>query len=59
MDDKDKLIEELKKENKRLKSQLYYYKNKDNKKTHGYSAWDYYHHSTPYYDSNYEFGDFS
>ena len=45
MDDKDKHSEELKKENKRLKSQVYYYKNKDKnkdkKKTS--SGWDFHY----------------
>ena len=43
MDDKDKLIEELKKENKKLKSQVYYYKNKDKKKDSSSSAWDFHY----------------
>lgn len=46
MDDKDKLIEELRKENKRLKSQVYYYKNRDknkNKKETSSSAWDFHY----------------
>ena len=46
MDDKDKLIEELRKENKRLKSQVYYYKNRDknkDKKKTSSSAWDFHY----------------